>query len=452
MHVTELPSEATAEAMAERLVDRPGLAWLDGDGSGSEDGRFSFVASDPTQVVTTELDAGAPLSFFDRLASAQTEGATGCALPAELPLARIPLFVGYIAYDASFSGRPRRHARSKAKVACFARYEACLAFDHAGQRAFVIGDDRAACERLRARLVQPARELVARVGAVRVAEATEHAAAIERALEHIARGDIYQVNLARAFAASYEGDALALALAMRRQSPVPFGFFFDDGGRAIVGRSMERFLRFRRATRTLVTRPIKGTLARAGRDADEASTLAHDPKERAEHAMIIDLMRNDLSRVAELGSVRVPEIMAVERYAKLSHLVSTVECRTRPEVDLREILEATFPPGSVTGTPKLRAMEIIEALESEPRGVYTGAYGHVSRDGGLELAVAIRTAVVEHGQARYFAGGGIVEASQVARELAETELKARVFCDALEALGEIEAQERIALSAGSVLR
>ena len=159
--------------------------------------------------------------------------------------------------------------------------------------------------------------------------------------------------------------------------------------------------------------------------------LVSDPKERAEHAMIIDLMRNDLSRVAELGSVSVPEIMVVEPYAKLSHLVSTVRCTVRASAGLSEIVQATFPPGSVTGAPTLRAMEIIEALEPEARGVYTGALGFVDRAGGLSLSVAIRTAVVSRGQVRYFAGGGIVSDSDIGKEIAETELKARVFVDAL---------------------
>ncbi|HEX2675665.1 MAG TPA: chorismate-binding protein, partial [Polyangiales bacterium] len=166
-------------------------------------------------------------------------------------------------------------------------------------------------------------------------------------------------------------------------------------------------------------------------DHAEAARLARDPKERAEHAMIIDLMRNDLSRVAELGTVSVPQIMAVERYAGLSHLVSSVRCTTRAECGPRALLEAAFPAGSITGTPKLRAIEIIAAIEPAARGVYTGTYGYLDRAGGLSLAVAIRTAVVERGRARYFAGGGIVEASQVERELAETTLKARVFSDAI---------------------
>jgi anthranilate/para-aminobenzoate synthase component I len=155
--------------------------------------------------------------------------------------------------------------------------------------------------------------------------------------------------------------------------------------------------------------------------------------------MIVDLVRNDLGRVAAIGSVQVEQRFAVEPFARLHHLVSTVACTTRPEVRASDILYATFPPGSVTGTPKLRAIETIAALEPVPRGIYTGALGFVDRAGGLSLSVAIRTAVVEGSEASYFAGGGIVEASQITREIAETELKARVFVDALRGLPSVRA-------------
>jgi anthranilate/para-aminobenzoate synthase component I len=167
--------------------------------------------------------------------------------------------------------------------------------------------------------------------------------------------------------------------------------------------------------------------------------------------MIVDLMRNDLGRVAQVGSVHVPDVMTVEPFARLSHLVSTVACRTREGVTLREVLAATFPPGSVTGAPKLRAIDLIEQLEDTPRDVYTGALGFIDRAGGVSLAVAIRTALLEHGRVRYFAGGGIVEASRVEREIEETELKARVFFDALDALA-AHAGDELDLSRPPVLR
>ena len=157
-----------------------------------------------------------------------------------------------------------------------------------------------------------------------------------------------------------------------------------------------------------------------------------------EHDAFVDLMRNDLGRVAEVGTVRVDAPLVVEPFTGLYHLVSTVGCVTRPDVTLGDILEATFPPGSVTGAPKIRALEIIEQLEQHPRGVYCGALGFIDHEGGLSLAVAIRTATVRRGEAHYWAGGGIVEASDPDREVAETDLKAKVFLDAVDFIQESE--------------
>jgi anthranilate/para-aminobenzoate synthase component I len=154
--------------------------------------------------------------------------------------------------------------------------------------------------------------------------------------------------------------------------------------------------------------------------------------------MIVDLMRNDLGRLAETGSVKVEGAFTVEPYARLSHLVSTVRCTTLPEVNLCALLQGTFPPGSITGTPKLAAMEIIERLERHPRGFYTGCVGYIDRSGGVSLAVAIRTAQLAEGVLDYFAGGGIVDASVVSREVDETALKALVFTESCRALAGAE--------------
>jgi anthranilate/para-aminobenzoate synthase component I len=437
MHAQPFELSVPLSVLARRLRDVPGLCWLDGEAAHA-DGRYSFLGAEPCERVTAEFTDGADV--LAACARLEPHGATdelaydviGAPQPAD-----VPRWIGYVAYDACNAPRRTAWYRDAAQPALyFARYDALLAIDHLHGAAFLVGDDAAACERLRALLSRDVPiDLVARASAVVAAPEAQHRVAIARALEAIAAGDVYQVNLARSFHAAFEGAPLALWLALRAASPVPLGCYLDDGARVIMARTMERFLRFRRAGRSLLTRPIKGTIARAGdRDAEEARALRGDAKERAEHAMIVDLMRNDLGRVAEIGSVHVPEWMAVEPFAGLSHLVSTVACRTRADVTLRELLGATFPPGSVTGTPKLRAVELIAELEPEPRGVYTGAVGFVDRAGGLSLAVAIRTAVVGRGRARHYARGGLGEASDVERELAETELKARAFRDALGAL------------------
>lgn len=394
-------------------------------------GRFSFVGSDPLAIVEARADDADPLAVLARCTPPPPHGG-----PAPLGPEEVPAWIGFLAYDAAWAGRAdARHRRDAATpVVRFGRYDALLAFDHREGAAYLVGDDDGALSRLEARLEAPAPRLEARVGEISIPDAAVHARAIERVLEHIAAGDVYQVNLARCFEAPFEGSALALFLAMREASPVPFGFYAAHRDLAIAGRSMERFLRWDASSRRVESRPIKGTTARAGADAEERRALRASEKEQAEHAMIVDLVRNDLGRVAETGSVKVERLLEVEPYARLHHMVSTVAARTRVDVGAVDVLRAAFPPGSVTGAPKLRAIRLIEDLEDVARGVYCGATGFVDRAGGLSLSVAIRTAQVADGRVRYHAGGGLVWASDPSREIAETELKAKVFFEAVETL------------------
>jgi anthranilate/para-aminobenzoate synthase component I len=423
-----LAAEVDAREAALALRGRAGLVWLDGGPTHPAEGRLSYVASDPVEVRVAHFgDGGSPLSLFRDLGSAPTDEKLA-----------VPRWVGWVAYDAAFAGKARSAARLVREpalpVVWLGRYDAVLVWDETEGTARIVGDDEAACRRLARRIEHGQTDAPrAEVGEVRVPDPERHLAAIDRALGHIGEGEIYQVNLARRFTAPFAGDPLALYLAMREASPVPLGFYADAGDHAVLSRTMERFLSWDGPEGTLTSRPIKGTIARAGNDETEAETLRADAKERAEHAMIVDLMRNDLGRVAAVGSVEVEAPLVVEPYAGLSHLVSTVRCQTEPGVDLGDILEATFPPGSVTGTPKLRAIDIIESLEETPREVYTGCVGMIDRTGGARLAVAIRTAQIRRGEVVYHAGGGLVEASDPAREVAETELKARVFLDAVRA-------------------
>lgn len=436
MHVATIGRVGSAGEIARRLARRAGLAWLDGDAP-HRDGRASFVACDPVEVRRVSFGAERPL---EALAGIEACGArvAGDSAGVGIDPSRAPRWIGYVAYDAAWSGAtrvPARLTRDPAQpIVWMARYDAVAAIDHTrGGEVTIVGDDRDACARLAEKIERGgAQPVAARIGAPRAEPAEPHRRAILAALEHIAAGDIYQVNLAREWIAPFDGSSVVLFEAMRRASRVPLGFFVDAGDHAVLSRTMERFLAWEGPGGALSTRPIKGTIARPGDDdARDARALAADDKERAEHAMIVDLMRNDLGRVAEVGTVRVEEPMVVEPYARLSHLVSTVACRTRAGVDLAAVLEATFPPGSVTGAPKIRAIEIIEALERTPRGPYCGAMGYVDRAGGASFAVGIRTAVVRGGAVRYHAGGGLVSASDPDREIAETELKARVFFEAL---------------------
>lgn len=422
MWLTLCSTPASPREAALRLAQSPGLAWLDGGLEHGRDGRFSFVATAPCELIeqpATALDVSAALA-----ACKPADDAPGALLAS----ADVPAWVVHLAYDA---GAPGEKAHTPA-LRC-ARYDAWYAFDHASGQGYLVGDDQAACQRLAERLrAAPVSALDYSAGPVEATPHEVHANAIRGALGLIREGELYEINLARRFRAPFTGSALGLFLRMRDASPVPLGYYAEGADHSVLGRSMERFLRFHAADRRLVTAPIKGTVARAGDDAGEAVTLQSDPKERAEHAMVVDLMRNDLNRVCELGSVKISELMAVLPFAGLSHLVSTIEGRVRADVTLSELLRETFPPGSVTGAPKQRVLRAIAELEALPRGIYTGCYGFIDRAGGCSLAVAIRTAVVHEGQVEYFAGGGIVADSDPERELAETELKAQLFLRALQ--------------------
>jgi len=420
--------------IARRLSAEIGFAWLDSNRSKSLDGRFSFLAAWPSDQICVEFGANAPFAALGGV-----RGAAGTAGAQGLRSCEVPAWIGYIAYDAFWSaparGKPR-FDRGGRPIMLFRRYPALIAIDHDSGDSWVVGDDMGACNEFVARLsALTAREpQVALVGEMEVDDASLHYQAIERAIDYIGMGEVYEVNIARRWSASFEGDALELWQAMRVASRVPLGMLLDCGDHAVLACTMERFIHWDATSKVLVTRPIKGTIRREPMDEGASHRLRADPKERAEHSMIVDLMRNDLGRVAQTGTVKVEAPMIVEPFTDLYHLVSTVSCTTRSDVSLEAILEATFPPGSVTGAPKLRAIEIIEELEQHPRGIYCGAIGFIDHDGGLSLAVAIRTATVAEGRVYYWAGGGIVEASDPDREIAETELKAKVFLDAVTAL------------------
>ena len=261
-------------------------------------------------------------------------------------------------------------------------------------------------------------------------------AAVRRALAYIKAGDIYQVNLSQRFHAACERDPFDVYLRLRSRSPAPFGAYARYPGFALLSSSPERFLRYEPSSRLVETRPIKGTRPRAadpGCDRALAQELLASEKDRAENIMIVDLERNDLGRVADIGSVAVTELSSLETYATVHHLTSTVQARLRADADVVDLLRATFPGGSITGAPKIRAMEIIDELEPVARGVYTGAIGYISFDGPMELNIAIRTMVIKEGTAFFHVGGGIVADSEPRAEYEETLHKgaamARVLLD-----------------------
>jgi para-aminobenzoate synthetase component I len=262
-------------------------------------------------------------------------------------------------------------------------------------------------------------------------------AAVRRVIEHIAAGDVYQINLSQRYSAPLPGDAFAFWTRLYHHNPAPYYAFVNAGDHAVLSTSMERFLRSDGAR--IVSQPIKGTRPRGATPEEDAAlrdALLHHPKDAAELSMIVDLVRNDLGKVCAPGSVRVAEHKRIDAYRNVFHLSSIVEGALREDVTTGDILRAAFPAGSITGCPKIRAMELIDALEPVARHVYTGSIGYLGCRREMDLSVAIRTAIVKDGMARFSVGGGVVYDSDPAGEYRETLHKARAFFDVLRGGGD----------------
>jgi anthranilate synthase component 1 len=269
--------------------------------------------------------------------------------------------------------------------------------------------------------------------------AEDFCAAVEQAKEYIRAGDIFQVVLSQAFEAEFAADPFHVYRALRYINPSPYMFFLKREDTCIVGASPEMLVRV--LDRNLEYRPIAGTRRRgATPEADRRleEELVADPKEKAEHLMLVDLGRNDLGRVSEFGQVEVERFMFVEKYSHVMHLVSALRGRLRPELDRFDALAACFPAGTVTGAPKVRAMEIIEELEPCPRGTYAGAIGYLDYSGNLDTCIGIRTLALNGGRARFQAGAGIVADSIPERENLECHNKARALVQALDLAAKLE--------------
>jgi anthranilate synthase component I len=407
--------------------------------------RYSFVGRDPVATVEARPgDAGFLSALRARL------GPPAAEVPG------LPRFtggaVGYLAYDAVrlFERVPQRHGPSDALVASFSFYRSIVAFDHVSQRMVLIADvepgRRAAYEDAQALLDGLESDLrqIRPVGAVVHArpdgleseaafgDGAAYRDAVSRALGYVAAGDVFQVVLSRQKAVRCLHDPFTVYRALRMVNPSPYMYFLKDGTSAIAGASPEMLVRVEGGRAFM--RPIAGTRPR-GETAEEddrlAKELAADPKERAEHLMLVDLSRNDLGRVCRFASITVPELMRVERYSHVSHLVSSVTGELAEGRDALDALVAAFPAGTLSGAPKVRAMEIIDELEPVPRGLYGGAVGYIDLRGNLDFCITIRTLLLKGGRALVQAGAGIVADSDPEAEQRETEAKAAALVEAL---------------------
>jgi para-aminobenzoate synthetase component I len=439
-------------ALFETFAEEPFAALLHSGARDGERGRYSYIAADPFLRLAADesgvwIDGAAlDLDPFTALERALDR----CALPqGESPVPFATGAVGFLSYEL---GRhlerlpaPKRSPAPFPEM-LFGLYDTVLAFDHQDTAAYVLscglpeteGPARSAraqarADHMLARLAhasprrRPA-DWTARASWTPVQPRAEVEAGIARVIEYIRAGDIFQANLTQAMLAQRPAGLTDYELYLRllELSPAPFSALLTgEGTHAVISASPERFLRLT-AEGKVETRPIKGTRPRdpdPARDAANAAALLASPKDRAENLMIVDLMRNDLSRVSRIGSVGVPVLNGLETFASVHHLVSVVESQLRPGIRPVDVLRACFPGGSITGAPKIRAMEIIHELEPLPRGLYCGAIGWIGFDGAMDTSIVIRTLARSGETLIAQAGGGIVADSVPADEYEESMVK-----------------------------
>jgi anthranilate synthase component 1 len=445
-----------------KLANAPYSFLLESVVGGERFGRYSFIGLPARTRIRAhgrniavdngapERHEGDPLDFVARFQRRYRAA----------PVPGLPRFcgglAGYFAYDTVRHIEPRLAATAPPATDALAAVpdillllteELAVVDNLAGKISLIVYADPAekdAYAHGQERLQQLRRKLRAPVeiplqGATEASEAKSESgaeayqAAVARAREYIAAGDIMQVVLSQRMSMPFSASPLSLYRALRSLNPSPYMFYYDFGDFHVVGASPEILVRKEGDTVTL--RPIAGTRPRgANREADEklAEELLADPKEIAEHVMLLDLGRNDVGRVAATGSVKVTEQMVIERYSHVMHIVSNVDGSLRPGLTALDVLRASFPAGTVSGAPKVRAMEIIDELEPSRRGVYAGAVGYISFQGDMDLAIAIRTAVLKDGMLYAQTGAGIVHDSVPENEWKETLSKARAVLKAAE--------------------
>lgn len=448
--LTEIPYRADSAALFEAVADRPWAVFLDSGLHHPGQARYDIIAAEPyvrlvTRGALTEVHAErTELSRADPFELLRQHVAMDPACCGELPFSGGA--IGYFGYDLT-----RRIERLPARARDAERipdmvigiYDWAVVVDHSERRAWLAGQGRDpdtdlkwnALVRLFTDTPPERRRTPFRVTSPVTSNLTpqHYGRAFERVLDYITAGDCYQVNLAQRFSAAASGDPWLAYQRLRLINPAPYSAFLSTPYAQILSASPERFLRVE--MRQVETKPIKGTRPRAGHprlDAEQIAELVASEKDRAENLMIVDLLRNDLSKNCELGSVKVPKLFEVESFATVHHLVSTVVGKLAPGRDAIDLLRGAFPGGSITGAPKVRAMQIIEEIEPHRRGVYCGAIGYVGYDGNMDTNIAIRTLVHSHGTVRFWAGGGIVADSEREAEYQETFDKAAALLSLLQ--------------------
>lgn len=436
------------------LRQRRGSFFLDSGLNAQALGTYSFIGFDPfltfeasgRRVCLREhggeaqvIPDGDPLSYLRGLIRRYRSDSHS-----QLPF--VGGAVGYFAYEwgSRWEIQSKHRVTDQRPDVELGFYDGVLAYSHATGRWWLVANPVhkanavSILQRLRAAVAEAATFLPRGGGGSPLAEPLpdesreRYLHSVRRIKDYIQSGDVYQVNLAQRFCVQWTGDPYELYVRLRERSPAPFASFLSTRQGHAISCSPERFISLRQGR--VETRPIKGTRPRGHTPADDAR-LAHElvtsVKDRAELLMIVDLERNDLGRICVCGSIQVEDLYRLEAHPTVFHLVATVSGNLRPDCDVLDLVRATFPGGSITGAPKIRAMQIIDELESTPRHLYTGAIGYLGFDGSCDLAIAIRTIVTRPGEASYHVGAGIVWDSDPESEYEETLAKGRALRAAL---------------------
>ena len=439
LQIVSLPYSPNSGAAFAALSDLPGPVWLDSGQPVARTGRFDILSADPVSSLTLCADDPSPFEALDDLL---------CELAPQEVDQQLPFCGGAIGYAGYELGAPGNYLPADIRetplpAGHFGLYTWALIIDHQLQASHLIFHP--ACTEIQKRDLQarfssldwesaPRGEAFHLTGRFHHEfSEDEYRAQIQRILEYIRAGDIYQANFTQRFFAEYSGSPLTAYLALREVAAGPFSAFLSLPQGDILSLSPERFILA--DGNFLQTEPIKGTAPRSSdpaRDTKLAATLTASRKDRAENLMIVDLLRNDFGKICQRGSVRVPNLFELQSFANVHHLVSTITGQIPTDLGFAEVLEATFPGGSITGAPKRRAMQIIRELERSPRGVYCGSIGYLSSCGRADSSIAIRTLTASKGQISCAAGGGIVADSDPAAEHSECLDKVRLLLSTLE--------------------
>lgn len=439
MEIRKVEGDSLTPIAVFNRLEGPRKCLLESSLKTSQTGRYSFIGADPAK---TFIGSGDGLKEIDFRTG---EEAVHAGKPLELLKERVPVreanienlpftggALGYIGYDAISAYEPIMAAKENSLQMPDIHlhlYETIVVFDHVKNDVTIISFEGKAEEvEAQLRVPEPATEQEGQRPLVfrSKTDAASFKSKVALAKNHIENGDIFQIVLSQRLTADYAGDAFSLYRKLRKQNPSPYQFYVDFTDYAVVGASPESLLTIRDGH--MVTNPIAGTRKR-GRTEEEdrrlGAELEADEKERAEHQMLVDLSRNDVGRVAAVGSVKIPKYMVIERYQHVMHLVSEVTGELGEAMHPLDALVSCLPAGTVSGAPKVRAMQLIQHFEEERRGVYGGAVGYLGFNGNLDVALAIRTFVAKDGQVHVQAGAGIVYDSDPQAEFEETLHKAR---------------------------